>query len=336
MNQKIHIDIGGEKIRLDLTSIHHRLFRLVEKDLRVYRISATKECYSAKIIPYDKRRRFHWKRSKLERFTNLFSRVYSRFPREKDVHKATETSLEILKHLDPEDESVRHITSCVNHPPSLLCAGTGSDLYFIDRKSNRAFYVTGHKGRMPVLGELFQRLGIRKADMLLGVISGLMFQLSYILMRGRGLLLHGAAVRKNNMSILFLGSSDAGKSTISRLCEPDILYSDDGVIIRKEDNGFFVFPSPFSQANNEYKKRLADKGEIEKLFLIKKGLSNRIIPIKKCDMMNMILSQLLHFYKYLDNETSGIGFYAVKDLLDTIPAYKLEFAKGTKIWDDIS
>ena len=60
-----------------------------------------------------------------------------------------------------------------------------------------------------------------------------------------------------------------------------------------------------------------------------------MLPIRKNELMCTILIHLIHFYKYLNDETARAGFYLLKEMLDTLPAYKLEFARKRKIWDDI-
>jgi hypothetical protein len=133
-----------------------------------------------------------------------------------------------------------------------------------------------------------------------------------------------------------LGLSGAGKSTITRLCEPDICFSDDGVVIKNPANGIYAYRSPFGQskANGSYDGPL--KGELQKIFFLEKSSCTRVLPISRSELMSVILKNLIHFFKYLPPEAAQLGFYTVKAILERLPAYRLQFAKNTKIWDNIA
>ena len=71
---------------------------------------------------------------------------------------------------------------------------------------------------------------------------------SFLLMRRRGLLVHGCGVLVGEEAHLFLGRSGAGKSTMAGLLEQrgaGLILSDDRLILRPEGGGFRVFGTPW-------------------------------------------------------------------------------------------
>ena len=141
--------------------------------------------------------------------------------------------------------------------------------------------------------------------------------------------------QKQGFTVFLTGLSGAGKSTITRLCKPDICYSDDGTIIKREENRLYAYHSPFTQYHRKDENPAVTKGEISKIFLLAKDTRHRVLPIKKNELMHTIVMHLVHFFKYLNDETAQRGFYLVKEILDDHPAYQLRFAKKKIIWDNI-
>ena len=148
-------------------------------------------------------------------------------------------------------------------------------------------------------------------------------------------MLHGAAVQKNDKAVLLLGLSGAGKSTITHLCRPDACFSDDGVIIRKEGGQIHAFRSPFRQIKRKEKCPDCMRGRVRKVFLLEKDECYNIVQMKKNELMHIILLNLIHFFKYMTDETVGKGFWVVKEMVDMLRVYRLHFPKASQMWDDI-
>jgi hypothetical protein len=77
------------------------------------------------------------------------------------------------------------------------------------------------------------------------------------------------------------------------------------------------------------------QGELQKILLLEKSTYTKISPIAPNELMCIILRHLIHFFKYFDMETAQMGFNEVKKTLDLLPAYRLQFAINTEIWDNI-
>lgn len=336
MNRGLDIKIGGEAFRILFENRNKRIFGLVEKELRDYISSDIGESCDIRIIPCKHNRVFTWKPLELKRFRDYFKILNHRFPPSLRAEKRVNLSLRILQYLDPEDENVRHIRSLINKTEAFVYARVGSDQFFFDTESKVVFCFIKESVFPDIFAEIFYKLKLRSPRIVRGALNGIMLSLSHLLIQNNGLLLHGAALQKDGKAFLFLGLSGSGKSTVSRLCSPDICFSDDGTIIRKEGDNVYAYSSPFRQNISDSRYPASFKGKINKIFLLEKKTRTRVIPMKKNELMNNMLAQMIHFFKYLNRDSACAGFFLVKEILDIIPCYKLEFAKNSKIWDYIA
>jgi hypothetical protein len=319
--KQLDIEIGCEVLRIDIAERDQRLFDVIRKSLKAYLTTSKKKGSLVRVVPYFDNHLFNWPQSELAKFRNFFRSVQQRFPPTHQLDETVDLSLNILQHYDTDDKSIRYLCACLESPRNLIYLMVGFDVYLYDVSSNTAFFfLKGHA---------------RPSHMLMGVMNGIMFVLSYRLIHGKGLLLHGAAIQKNDQTVLFLGLSGAGKSTITRLCDPDICFADDGVVVKHEKNLFYTYRSPFCQTKEKNNHADVAKGKIKKIFLLEKSDRYDVLPIAKNELMRITLMHLIHFYKYLNQETARLGFYEVKKLLETLPSYRLQFAKSGKIWHNI-
>ena len=336
MKRSLDMEIGGESFHVLLGEKDFFLSHWMKKVFSPYLKNHNSSACRVEIIPWKYKKKFWWDPSELKKISDFFSSIYCRAPSTGVANEKVKLSLNRLQYFDPEDPRMKHIRSRILEPGSLLYSSTGFDQYFIDIKSNRAFFIIRDNLRTGVLAHFLNEFGFRAPDMVLGVLSGFMFLLSCNLIRHGGLMLHGTALKREGKTMLFLGLSGAGKTTIANICRPDFCYSDDGAVIRKEGNTYYAYCSPFRQI--KYGKDFSGtlRGEIHRIFLLEKGSRNRVYPVEKNELMNKMLMHLIHFFMYLDIDAARAGFFLVKDLLDKVPAYTLEFAKNEKIWDDIT
>ena len=322
MEEGLDIEIAEESFQIKLEKVNRRFLRAIKIHLDSFLKPSGSNGCAVSILPYSQTRKYNWPPSELENLRNLFLSVLRRFPPPPRLEEKVQLSLNILRHFRPEEPSIRDLVSGTEALQNLIYAAVSDDLFLYDPEQNVAFF--------------FIKKRLRSAGMLTALINGIMCVLSHRLIQAGGLLLHGAALRKNDMGVLFLGLSGAGKSTITRLCEPDICFSDDGVVIKNQTNGIYAYRSPFGllKTNGSYEDSL--KGELQKIFLLEKSTCTRVLPITRSELMSVILKHLIHFYKCFPPQTAQLGFYTVKAILERLPVYRLQFAKNTKIWDNIT
>jgi hypothetical protein len=316
---QLDIDIAGEKFQLKLKYPDRRLLRAASQWFDSYKSPSTDRACRVNIYAYRGKRLYAWDPGEISRLQHRLENIHRRAPSSKHDAARVNLALDILRHFDPESPLMQKVRTWFDANPEPMHAVAGADLFLYNKRSHSAC--------------LFLKKRLRRSHMLVGIINGVMFVLSYMLASSGGLLIHGAAVERNSLGVLFLGASGAGKTTAARLCRPDICFSDDGVVVKNEGGRFYAYRSPFRQIEEFNHNTGIVKGEIKKIFLLEKGESRRVLPLQRNELMGMMLMHLTHFFKYLDREAAEKGFYAIKDMLDQLPAYRLQFIKSEDIWN---
>ncbi len=151
----------------------------------------------------------------------------------------------------------------------------------------------------------------------------------YILAAKMGALLHAAGVGINNRGYVFPGRSGAGKSTLSRLFLEKgnaQMLSDDRIIIRKTDNRFRAFGTPWA----------GDAGIAENtsfplsgIFFIHHSEENVIKAIKPKEAVERLIP--VTSIPWHDEKAIQSMLAFCEDLVLNIPAYELHFRPDTDV-----
>lgn len=92
-----------------------------------------------------------------------------------------------------------------------------------------------------------------------------------------GVLLHACAVTTpDGRAFVFVGQSGDGKSTTARLWaarEGMTILTDERVIIRRHDDGFYVYGTPW---HGDQMAAVADRARISGIFILRKGPTNTV------------------------------------------------------------
>ncbi|MBN2225038.1 MAG: hypothetical protein JW765_10215 [Deltaproteobacteria bacterium] len=137
------------------------------------------------------------------------------------------------------------------------------------------------------------------------------------------LMLHAASLVLAGKGYLFIGNSGAGKSTIAASVDPSLVLSDDGSWCSQNDGDFSLFPTPFSQIDP-----IPNPGgpvPIERVLFLEKGTQNRIVDLSPGRAMTMLLSNHIHFFRFMAHEPAARAFGLVEGLCRRHPASTLVF-----------
>ena len=155
--------------------------------------------------------------------------------------------------------------------------------------------------------------------------------LMYILAIKGGILVHAAGIEVNGKGFIFPGRSGAGKSTIAMHCieRGDVgLLSDDRVIIRKINNNYDVFGTPWpGEAGVAQNKSLP----LSDIFFIYHGTENRVKKITSQEAIEKLLP--LTSIPWYDKEVMPEIFDFCEELISRVPAYELYFKPGVQVVD---
>lgn len=185
--------------------------------------------------------------------------------------------------------------------------------FFIDFVSKYLPEIIGHKNKKrKAYFFLYEESGVRRFVTSCR-ISIFQFQLILIdilyklLFPNKGILIHASAVFANNKAFLFLGKSEAGKSTIMRFLSKNYRpLADDSLIIKKENGDFYLYQTPFVEHERWVRKNNSGKYPIGRIFFLKKSKDFKAKKIKKeDDVVNELVKHILivensrDFQKYI-------------------------------------
>jgi len=151
-----------------------------------------------------------------------------------------------------------------------------------------------------------------------------------ILARQGGFLLHAASAIRGGRAFLFAGVSGAGKTTISRLAPADAtLLTDEISYVRLEGDKYVAWGTPFAG-------ELAKVGEnqsapLKTLFLLEKGLDNRIEPVPTSEAIQLVMRNILFFAE--DTELVNLVFHSACEFVERVPVRRLIFVPDERVWE---
>lgn len=317
MESAAHLNIGDKHLRLCLDRKAGRLRRGLLKHFNRYLTGPAGDGVRLCISGYDKKRNFDWSDNQITSYAGWIKETLARLPHTHPVGEREARVLEILRHIDPHDTNLQQM-NC-RQDESLLFGMVGEAIFLYKPRIREA--------------AAFLPKTLRVSPMLADSVNAVMFVLSQLLADSGGLLLHGCAVERDGVTVLFIGRSGSGKTTMARLCRPDTCFADDGVVVVRQDNQFMVHSSPFCQIEETDKSVNGHRGTIQKILLLEKQSFDRVSELEKHAMMRFMLQHAIHFFKYMDDGSARKGFETVRMLLQSLPTYRLQFTRYTDVWN---
>lgn len=154
------------------------------------------------------------------------------------------------------------------------------------------------------------------------------FLADYLLQRS-GFLLHASAVIRKDRGYIFTGVSGAGKSTIGALSPENVLLSDEIVIVRKREDRYWVYGTPFI---SKFMTGGANRGlAIEKLFFLNKSPRNFTVKISQKAALAQFLGNTVFFSRLKDDNMKI--FEICSDFISSVPSFELHFRPENTIWE---
>jgi hypothetical protein len=144
-----------------------------------------------------------------------------------------------------------------------------------------------------------------------------------ILHRHQALLIHASGVVISKEGILFCGISGAGKTTLSRLWQQRTgatVLSDDRVLVRKEQEGYVVYGTPWP---GEGRIASCQKAPLKKIAFLTKAGENALIRLGKKEALRRIVTQC--FPPLWDREGICAALEFCDALLKAVPFFRFDF-----------
>lgn len=152
-----------------------------------------------------------------------------------------------------------------------------------------------------------------------------------LLSRGNGVLFHAAAVDDHGVGRLFVGNSEAGKSTMSGIWQSSgqgRVLCDDRVVVRKRNGEFWIYGTPWYGTAGI---AIPDAAPLRQIFILKQAQQNRALALNPIDAATRLLTRA--FPTFWDPEGMAFTLDFIAGLSQAVPCYDLEFRKQPDVID---
>jgi len=143
-------------------------------------------------------------------------------------------------------------------------------------------------------------------------------------------MIHSSAVVIDKKAAIFLAPDEGGKTTAAKLAPDYPILCDDQNVIRKQENKFFAYATPWGSFKNN-----PLKAPVGAFFLLEKGGNFKLTQIEPKDILSYLWSEHLPYYFYLPKNFKHHYFNFIYDLSFKIPGYLLTFPKDYIDWDAV-
>lgn len=157
--------------------------------------------------------------------------------------------------------------------------------------------------------------------------------LVHYLVKGRGLNVHAGGVVHDGQGLLFVGPSQAGKSTLTRLWQPTgaKLLSDDRIIIRRKKNGAFqMYGTPW---HGDANIGSPESAPLKKIFFLNKASRDSVRPVGRMEAATRLL--VCCFPPFHDQDGMAFVLDFISQIVAEVPCYELNFLPEPSVIDFI-
>ncbi|MBC8186303.1 hypothetical protein H8E88_34910 [candidate division KSB1 bacterium] len=144
------------------------------------------------------------------------------------------------------------------------------------------------------------------------------------------LLFHGAALVMDGKGYIFFGPSGCGKSTVTELSEDCTVLGDDLIVIKRKDNQFRAFATPFNSEEDTGFQITNTNAPITSLYRLKQGKSTFIKEMNPAHILAELLMSVPSVNKNIYASSPAIDLCT--QIIDSIPCYEMYFTPDNKFW----
>jgi hypothetical protein len=151
-----------------------------------------------------------------------------------------------------------------------------------------------------------------------------------LLAQGKGVEVHACGiVDSNGNGQLFVGQSEAGKTTMAKLWqnEPGItILSDDRIILRKADKKIWMYGTPW---HGEAMLASPARVPLTKICFLRKGLKNELIRLRNSAAVGQLIS--CSFVPFYNPEAIDFTLGFLGEVVETAPCYEFSFFPDKRV-----
>lgn len=223
------------------------------------------------------------------------------------------TGIKIEAVIEPRTHSIK--INEIDKPPD--CTINNDTLTIVHRYYEGSYNLTQNEGTVSV-------------SSMFSLMAFIRLVVSVVIINRGGLALHSSCIFKNNRAHLFAGTSGSGKSTIVKLTDEPLLYSDEVTLVRKGQSGIFeVHHSPF---RSEFHTDSLDSTEkIAGVFFLQQDSGVYLEPLPQTQALIKLLPNVF-FPIVARNPFEQKIFQLCLDFLSQVRAMVMHFRKDNSFW----
>jgi hypothetical protein len=148
-----------------------------------------------------------------------------------------------------------------------------------------------------------------------------------------GMFVHSAGLEDiNGRGFLFAGRSESGKSTMAQFWQKHTrarVFNDDRVIIRKQNNKFFIFGGLWHGYSNDYSVSGEDKAVLDRIFFIYRAKGHKVRALNLKESCRYFYPNI--FPVFWDRGSLKRQFDLCHEIANSVPAYRFGFKKDKSL-----
>jgi len=153
---------------------------------------------------------------------------------------------------------------------------------------------------------------------------------AWLCMSNESLLMHASGVIHNGEGYVFFGPSGAGKTTMSRLsANQATILSDDLVIIRKQDDQYYLFGVPFKGELSDA-PRANQHAPLKGIFRLRQDVRHYIEPLSRV----IAVAEMAGSAPFINNVSTLNGklLMMCNRIAKSVPVQQLHFRRDDGFW----
>jgi len=145
-------------------------------------------------------------------------------------------------------------------------------------------------------------------------------------------LVHSSAVIAKGSGFLFVGPSEAGKTTAAMNSTAHHILGDEMTLVLPEDESILLEGTPF---NGTFKEKKPGKAPLRAVFLLKQASRHRISTMDKAEAASLIAAEVVPpvgLDQIPGSETIPAMVDMAAGILDRVPVFRLELLPDPGFW----
>ncbi|MDD5097221.1 MAG: hypothetical protein PHU59_01875 [Candidatus Omnitrophica bacterium] len=157
--------------------------------------------------------------------------------------------------------------------------------------------------------------------------------INYFAQRNQGIFTHAVGIKDTSkQGLLFAGKSGCGKSTTARIWHKHskaMVLNDDRIIVRKINEKFFIYGSPWHGDFNDYLITRVESAKLAKLFFIHHAPKNIVNRVSTKQAFGLLYPAI--FPTFWDKKCLNNIVLFCHDLISSVPCFSLGFVNKKKV-----